>query len=383
MRVLPVARRARRAGLAAALAAAPVALAYRFALVYRVRAGYPQRHPPIYDPGDVGLPFEHVRVPAPGEVELPGWFIPAGPDPAPGVALVHGWESARDRMLPYAQILHAAGFHVLAVDVRGHGANPPERLPISGGEFGSDAGAALDALLARPEVTRGALMGHSMGGIGVLLAAAADPRAAAVVAVSAPADPYRLTRQTFRLARLPLPGPIAWPLAWLTARVYVRPRRHTIGGISASRALARYGGPVLLVHGDEDRVVPADHLHRLAAAARSGRSDDPTSAPVETLVVAGGQHSWLYEWPDVRRTVARFLATALGGPYEPDEAAQRAGAVPAVRLPDPERFSAVDREPGGLRSIAGLVRSRGLGPAGPADTTTLAAPADEPLAAEA
>ena len=33
-----------------------------------------------------------------------------------------------------------------------------------------------------------------------------------------------------------------------------------------------------------------------------------------------------------------------------------AEAVPAVRLPDPERLTTLDNEPGGLRSLAGLVR---------------------------
>ena len=41
----------RRAGVLAALAAAPLGLAYRFALVYRQRAGYPRQHLPAVTPG--------------------------------------------------------------------------------------------------------------------------------------------------------------------------------------------------------------------------------------------------------------------------------------------------------------------------------------------
>ena len=77
----------------------------------------------------------------------------------------------------------------------------------------------------------GAIAGHSMGGIGAIIAAAAEPRVAAMVATSSPADPYRLTRLTFRFARLPLPDPIAYPLAWLTTRVYLRPRGHGVSEI--------------------------------------------------------------------------------------------------------------------------------------------------------
>jgi alpha-beta hydrolase superfamily lysophospholipase len=339
--------------MAVVAAAAPVGLAYRFALAYRLRAGYPRRNPPLITPADLGLPFETTTVESDG-LHLPAWFIPARDGrPGPGVVLVHGWESARDRTLPMAVFLHAAGFHCLTFDVRGHGANPPETLPVSGGEFGDDAAAAFGALMGRPEVTVGAISGHSMGAIGAILAAAADPRVAGLVATSGPADPTRLTRQTFRLAHLPIPDPIAYPLAWLTARVYLRPRGHRVPDVSASASIARYAGPILLVHGDQDTVVPVGHLGRLAEAARKARESDQGAAPVETMIVPGGQHSWLYEVPDYRRAVARMLTVACGGPLDPAEAGEIAAATPTERIPDAEtRFAAVEGTPGGLRTLA-------------------------------
>ena len=377
----------RRAGIAAAAAAvAPLGLAYRFALAYRVRAGYPRRYPPTITPADLGLPFESLGIASAG-LELPAWFIPArGGEPGPGVVLVHGWESARDRTLPMARFLHAAGFHCLTFDVRGHGANPAEELPLSAGEFGADALAAFGVLAGRPEITAGAISGHSMGAIGAILASAADPRVGAVVATSGPADPYRLTRQTFRLARLPIPDPIAYPLAWLTTRVYVRPRSHSVESISATAAIARYRGPILLAHGAQDTVVPASHMARLAVAAHSTRDDDPSSAPVETLVVAGGEHSWLYEDEGYRRAVARFLASNLGGPLEPDEAGDAAAAVAASRLPDGEtRFAALDEMHGGLGTLAGVAlpgatRSTGREPEQPVPVDPAGLPDRSPAA---
>ncbi|HEX7473898.1 MAG TPA: alpha/beta hydrolase [Candidatus Limnocylindrales bacterium] len=353
----------RRTGILAAFLAAP-ALAYRFAVVYRERAGLPRRRPGRMTPAERGLPFEETVVHSPAG-ELPAWFIPA-PDgaPGPGVVLVHGWESNRDRTLPNAQVLHAAGFHVLTFDVRGHGDNPPETLPISVAEFRDDAAAALEALLARPEVTVGAFLGHSLGAVGAILAAAdAGERCAALVSTSAPADPRRLTRQTFRLARLPIPEPFATPLAELTTRVYLRPRGHTMGDLSASRAVARYAGPVLLVHGALDSVVPAAHLARLEKAARRGAArrlgaGEPVGGPIEATLIPDGHHSWLYEHPAYRRTVAHFLATSLGGPLAADEAADRAASVDAPRIPDPdESFAAVALKPGGRRTVAELFGS--------------------------
>lgn len=349
----------RRAGIAAAVVATPVALAYRFAIVYRRRAGFPARRSPVQTPADLGLAFEEVTVPSTAG-PLAGWFVPArGGLPGPGVVVVHGWESGRDRTLPHAQFLHAAGFHCLLIDVRGHGENPPEELPISAGEFAADAEAGLEAILDRPEVTRGAILGHSMGAAGALVAAAAAAdRCAAVVSVSAPADPHLLTRETFRLAHLPIPALVAHPLAWVTARVYVRPRGHSIQAISARDAVRAYRGPILIVHGDRDEVIPVGHADRLERAAvrarrrattpQAGRSSATrtdaaaTSAPIDRHIVLGGGHSWLYEDEGYRRTVAAFLARTLGGPYPPDEAADLAAAVRAVRPPEPEtRFSAL------------------------------------------
>ena len=122
-----------------------------------------------------------------------------------------------------------------------------------------------------------------------------------------------------------------------------------MGGISAAAALTTYDRPVLLVHGDTDDVVPVGHHRRLMkVASAAGRS-------VESLVIPGGRHSWLYEFPEYRRTVASFLASTLGGRYSPEEAGERAAATEALRIPEGEtQLDAVTAEPGGFRSLAAI-----------------------------
>jgi hypothetical protein len=180
------------------------------------------------------------------------------------------------------------------------------------------------------------------------------------VAASAPADPYRLTRQTFRLAKLPIPGPLAWPLAWLTTHVFLQPRGHTVREVSAARAIERYAGPVLLIHGDADRVVPFGHLARLEEAAQRSREDDETAPDVEVLAIPGGEHSWLYEFAAYRGAVARFLTEAFGGPLEPAEAEAIARATQATRMPQREHpFSGIKADEGGFRTLAKAIRMAG------------------------
>ena len=322
-----------RIALAALVAATvgPAVAAYRFALVYRRRAGIPARRPPIETPAAYDLPFETLIVPSDAG-PLPGWFVPApGGRRAPAVILVHGWESNRARMLPNARFLHAAGFATLMFDVRGHGDNPAETLPISGAEFGADARAAVAVAAARPDVTAVGVLGHSMGAIGAAIAAADDPRIAALVTTAAPADPRRLTRRTFQLAGLTVPEPVAYPLAALTTRVYLRPRGHAPSAVSASAAVARYAGPILIVHGAQDEIVGPDHAVRLDRVARrtAGRE-------VELLVLPEGRHRWLYEDPAYRGRIAAFLAGHLAGALEPDQAAALAVATRVCRPADTE-----------------------------------------------
>ena len=344
-----------------ATAVASSVAAYRFAVEYRRRAGFPAHRPPTETPAAYGLPFEVVAVPSDAG-PLPGWFVPApGGGPAPAVVLVHGWESNRARMLPNARFLHAAGFATFMFDVRGHGDNPPETLPISGAEFGADARAAAGLVAARPDVTAVALLGHSMGAIGAAIAAADDPRIAALVSTAAPADPRRLTRRTFQLAGLTMPGPIAHPLAALTTRVYLRPRGHAPSAVSAAAAVVRYAGPILIIHGALDEIVGPDHAVRLDRAARRIAGRD-----VELLILPEGRHRWLYEDPTYRGRIAAFLARHVAGAPEPDQAAARAVATQVLRPADTVgALSALERPAAPeLAPAAGVPTSSG--PDGPA-----------------
>ncbi len=248
--------------------------------------------------------------------------------------VVHGWESNRGRTFAHVRYLHAAGFHCLVFDVRGHGDSPEETLPINVPEFAEDTAAAARWAAARPEVSNVGVLGHSMGGAGAIVAASQEPLIKAVVSASAPADLVRMTRQTFQMAGLQIPEPIATPLAWFTAAVLLIPRRHSVGDASATAAAARYRGPLLLIHGAQDHGVPVAHLELIARAAVDGRGreDDPA---VETLVLPDFGHRWLYEDAGCRRKTATFFARSLGGPIAPATAGERAAACVVARPADP------------------------------------------------
>ena len=333
-----------------------LAAAYRFALRYRERVGLPQRSPVEASPREFGLDFAEVSIPA-GDYSLAGWFVPAGPgtpvarrgraaagtrpaaaaaatsEPRPGIVIVHGWESNRGRTFAHVRYLHAAGFHCLVFDVRGHGDSPAETLPINVPEFAEDTAAAVQWLAARPEVSSVGVLGHSMGGAGAVVAASREPAIGAVVSLSAPADLVRMTRKTFDIAEMNIPKPVATPLAFITAAVLLAPRRHSLADASAMLAAARYRGPLLLIHGEQDHGVPVEHVRLIEQAATQTRG--PGDPPVEVLILPEFGHRWLYEDAGCRRKIAAFLAAALGGSVPPEEAGERAAACVVERPVDP------------------------------------------------
>jgi len=341
------------------------AIAYRFALRYREKVGLPHRSTVETSPAEFGLAFEQVEIPA-GDHHLVGWFVPAESDSAPkkgragarskapadavvqttasaaaevavrrpAIVVVHGWESNRGRTFAHARYLHAAGFHCLVFDVRGHGDSPEETLPVNVPEFAEDTAAAVRWAATRPEVSAVGVLGHSMGGAGAIVAASQEPLIKAVVSASAPADLVWITRKTFQMAGMNVPDLIATPLAWFTAAVLLIPRRHSVDDASAIIAAGRYRGPLLLIHGAQDHGVPVAHLELIARAAVDGRGreDDP---PVDTLVLPDFGHRWLYEDAGCRRKTATFFARWLGGPVAPADAGDRAAACVVERPSDP------------------------------------------------
>jgi len=113
-------------------------------------------------------------------------FFPDGIGPWPGAVLLHGFASDHHEMVRAARELAARGVAALAFDLRGHGQ--------SGGVYAEDpigdvlAAAALLAHQPNVDAGRIALVGHSISGRVVLLAAARDPSIAAVVALAPAAD---------------------------------------------------------------------------------------------------------------------------------------------------------------------------------------------------
>ncbi len=228
------------------------------------RAYRPPQVPHRRDPQAFGIPFEPIRFPTAGGKTLYGWWIPTTvrpPERAATLILVHGWSRNAERMMFCIRKFHPAGFNLLAFDARGHGSSDADGTSNML-KFSEDIRAAIDEAVHRGANTdRIGVFGHSVGGAASIHAAAHDPRIRALVTVGAFAHPGILMRADLRKKGIPR----------MLSRLILAYVEHNIGAkldqIAPKAHLQTIDAPVLIVHGEQDEVVPVEHARRLRAVA--------------------------------------------------------------------------------------------------------------------
>lgn len=224
----------------------------------------------------------------------------------PGVVLLVGYTYLKTMVMPdIAKALNAVGYVALVFDYRGFGDSAGPRGRLIPHEQVADARAALTFLGEQPTVdpARLAVVGLSLGGAHAVSAAALDPRVRAAVALEPPGDGARWLRSLRRHwewaefeARLdadrrqrvrtgtsatvdPLEIVVPDPAsrAFLEAVSAEFPQMRVELPLESAEALAEYAPealapriaprPLLVVHGDADRLVPVAEARAIAAQA--------------------------------------------------------------------------------------------------------------------
>jgi pimeloyl-ACP methyl ester carboxylesterase len=169
------------------------------------------------------------------------------------VVLVHGFAASKDNahVVALARQLCDRGFDVISYDARGHGESGGtctlgdlERLDV--------AAAVAWAASRSPRVV---LVGASMGGIAVLRHAATGVDVAGLVVVSSPSE-WRMPLR----ARALLTGGLTRtrPGRWVSARrLRVRVDRVWTAAEPPRSLAARVTSPLVIVHGERDRLIPS------------------------------------------------------------------------------------------------------------------------------
>jgi uncharacterized protein len=135
-------------------------------------------------PADMELSYRDVTMTTRDGIGLSGWYLPSRNGAA--VVVLHGSGSNRSNMIDHVAVLARHRYGVLAIDARGHGESGGEAMDL-GWSGALDLDAAVSFLGQQPDVDpdRIGVLGLSMGGVGALTGAAADPRIRAVVSEGA------------------------------------------------------------------------------------------------------------------------------------------------------------------------------------------------------
>lgn len=238
----------------------------------------------------LGLDYEDIEFQAWDGVRLRGWFIPADADePAPTIVSIHGWPWSRMgtrannllndlpmsksvNLLPFFGELRAAGYNVLAFDLRNFGESESRGVFTAGWHESRDLRGALRWLEGRDDVDRDRIgvIGFSNGGNTMIfsLPFGSIKAGIAVQPTTWPVFQAGYSRALF--------GPLAPIMNWGVGIVYRLAGGPALGYIdTADAAMGARDIPVLYVQGTGDRWSSVEDVSRVAAATPRGSTFFP------------------------------------------------------------------------------------------------------------
>lgn len=227
-----------------------------------------------------------------GKYVLHGWWLHAKQPVKGTVLFLHGNAENISTHIASVYWLPAEGYDVFLFDYRGYG--------LSGGKpdlpgIQQDYAAALDYLFRRPDAdkTNVFVLGQSLGAAVVLVGTDSSPyksRLRGIIVEGAFTSYRRVAREMF--GRFWLTWLFQWPLS-LTINDDYRPVDH-IAGISPT--------PILLIHSEQDEVIPFHNALDLYAAAHE---------PKTLWVVKNVSHIQAFMKPEYRHKLLGYLQQHL------------------------------------------------------------------------
>jgi uncharacterized protein len=280
---------------------------------------------PEETPETVGLEYRDVSFTSRGgDARLSGWIIPpeSGVDSPQETArgtswivMLHGDNTNRSDSktgtLGIARELSRHGFGIFMFDLRGRG-DSPAAMSSSGYFERLDLQGASDYLVSKgADRSRIGILGFSLGGAVALMAGSNPNNFGAVVSDSAFADYSLVIRSSLMGIKRPLtlgiPG-----MNFMAKSIY----GIDVADISPARAIARSDTPVLVIHGEDDRVIPVEHARLLGRAI--GASFDEIEGGEETVwIVPGAGHTGAFRTDPKTyiEKLVKFYEAHLGAPH--------------------------------------------------------------------
>ena len=244
------------------------------------------------EPGRIGLAYKDVYFPTTDGLVLHGWFLPAQGKARGTVLFLHGNAENISTHIANVYWLPARNYNVFLPDYRGYGLS--QGTPSVPGVL-DDITSAMTYLLDQPDVDpdRIVMLGQSLGGALAIYHAAHSPyrqKIKALIAESTFSDYAGIARE--KLAAFWLTWIIQWPLSLTIDNAYSP--LPAVGKVSPI--------PLLLIHGDQDGVIPARHSQVLFDAAQQ---------PKELWLAPSGGHIEAFRHKAYQDRLVEYLERIL------------------------------------------------------------------------
>jgi pimeloyl-ACP methyl ester carboxylesterase len=231
-----------------------------YVIQFRHRYYYPKPGRQAHTPHDFQLPALNINFRLQHDLtERHAWYVPQSTSlKHPTVLFMHGWDTDATVWLPLAAELYQDGFSLLLPDARGHGRHS-QNVPCTVADVTEDilTGIAWLKTRAETDVERISVIGHSLGAVAALAAAHRSRDVWRAIGISAyvhATDPLLGDARRSFLHRV---------AAWLNVRA-----AEFLGGFRYRQynvidLVKEIRCPVLLVHGERDRIVPVRHANMI------------------------------------------------------------------------------------------------------------------------
>jgi hypothetical protein len=243
-------------------------------------------------PDKIGLEYEEVNFRSRDGTDLYGWFLPAQGVAKGTVLFLHGNAENISTHIGNVYWLPAQHYNVFLPDYRGYGGS--QGIPTLAG-LQDDINSAMATLLSRTDIDtqRIVVLAQSLGGALAIFNVSESPyrhNIRALIAESAFADYRRIVRE--KLDSFWLTWPLQWPLTFTIDNDYSPlPVVHRISPI-----------PLLIIHGEEDMVIPLSHGQSLYAAA---------TEPKEFWQLPAIGHIEAFKHPEYRTKLLDYLTRVM------------------------------------------------------------------------
>jgi len=211
-------------------------------------------------PKDLGLEFEEIDFKTNDDLILKAWFIPSKIKKAKTIILLHGYPAEKGDVLPSLSFLNE-NYNLFLFDFRYLGESEG-KYSTAGLKEIEDLKSAIRYLKSRG-IEEVGVWGFSMGGAVAIMSAPKNPEIKVIISDSSYSNLGLIARQLYRLPYLDI---MFAKLTGFWAKIFL--------GLDINRAypeneISKLSIPILLIHSENDEVIPFEHALRLQEASQN------------------------------------------------------------------------------------------------------------------